>query len=105
MPKLKPGTELPTAREEKEIARQAKEDDTLLTDEQLSEMKPAAEFAELQELVRRGRPRKDEPKQSTTIRLAPEVISFFKSHGKGWQTEINDVLKEYVDKRRSGREH
>ena len=44
-----------------------------------------------------GRPRSDNPKQSTTIRLNAEVLEYFKAQGRGWQTRINDVLQEYVD--------
>jgi uncharacterized protein (DUF4415 family) len=47
-------------------------------------------------LPRRGRPLKDVTKVSTTIRLNPDIIAFFKSHGRGWQTEINDILKKYI---------
>jgi len=47
-------------------------------------------------LVRVGRPRKDNPKQSTTIRLPADVIAYFKLDGKGWQTRISNVLREYV---------
>lgn len=35
-------------------------------------------------------------KNAITIRLEPEVIDFFKSKGKGYQTKINAVLKSYV---------
>ncbi|MBT4267804.1 MAG: BrnA antitoxin family protein [Deltaproteobacteria bacterium] len=34
-----------------------------------------------------------------TIRLAPDVVTHFKSQGKGWQTRINQVLQEYVESR------
>jgi uncharacterized protein (DUF4415 family) len=34
----------------------------------------------------------------TTIRYSPEVVSYFKHTGKGWQTEMDRVLKEYVKK-------
>lgn len=44
-----------------------------------------------------GRPKLANPKQSTTIRLNAEILDFFKSHGKGWQTQINDILQKYVD--------
>nr|MBL0716719.1 BrnA antitoxin family protein [Desulfobacterales bacterium] len=26
-----------------------------------------------------------------------EVVGFFKTQGKGWQTKINDVLQDYVN--------
>ena len=44
MTKLKPGTILPTDKEDKAITQQAKEDNTLLTDEQLATMKPITEL-------------------------------------------------------------
>ena len=43
-----------------------------------------------------GRPKATTTKDSVTIRLSPEVTSYFRSTGKGWQTRINDVLQEYV---------
>ena len=47
--------------------------------------------------MRRRGAQKAPKKQSTTIRLDSEIIDFFKSKGKGWQTEINDVLQRYVN--------
>ena len=97
MPKLKPNTIIPTEKEDKVINKQATKDNTLLNDEQLASMKPMASFRKLQNLAKRGRPPKINPKKSTTIRLDSEVLDFFKSQGKGWQTKINDVLHNYVD--------
>ena len=37
-----------------------------------------------------------ETKKKVTIRLDNEVIDWFKSHGKGYQTKINAVLKSYI---------
>ena len=37
------------------------------------------------------------PKQTITIRLDEEIVSWFKEQGKGYQTRINAVLKLYVD--------
>ncbi|WP_440617155.1 BrnA antitoxin family protein [Cysteiniphilum sp. 6C5] len=34
-------------------------------------------------------------KKSITIRLDSDVIDYFKSMGKGYQTKINSVLREY----------
>lgn len=38
-----------------------------------------------------------ENKTKVTIRLDNEVIDWFKSHGKGYQTKINAVLKSYIE--------
>lgn len=97
MLKLKTGTILPTDKEDRVITLQAKEDNTLFTDNQLAAMKPIAEFTHLKTLAKRGRPLKNNPKKSTTIRLNAEVLDFFKAYGKGWQTEINDILQKYVN--------
>ena len=37
-----------------------------------------------------------ENKTKVTIRLDNDVINWFKSHGKGYQTKINTVLKSYI---------
>ncbi|KQM21948.1 BrnA antitoxin family protein [Novosphingobium sp. Leaf2] len=36
-------------------------------------------------------------KVSTTIRLSPEVIEHFKAGGPGWQSRINDALRDWVN--------
>lgn len=36
-------------------------------------------------------------KRQLTIRLNGEIIDFFKAHGKGWQSEINNILQKYVN--------
>ncbi len=44
--------------------------------------------------VRRGRPKSETPKVSTTIRLSPEVLDHFRAGGPGWQTRIDDTLRK-----------
>ena len=44
--------------------------------------------------VRRGRPKAETTKVSTTIRLSPEVIEYFKAGGPGWQSRIDDALRK-----------
>lgn len=31
-----------------------------------------------------------------TMRFSPEVLDFFKQGGEGWQTRMNEVLKDFV---------
>lgn len=47
-------------------------------------------------LVRRGRPKAQNPKQALTIRYDAEVIEAFKITGKGWQTRMNAALKDWL---------
>ncbi len=79
MPKLKENTIFPNLEEEVAInAGIASYPDTYeLT---------AAEFAELKPF---------------TIRLSPDVLEAFKSTGKGWQTRIDGVLKEWLNEHAS----
>ena len=46
--------------------------------------------------VRRGRPPLYKTKVSTTIRLSQEVIDHFKADGRGWQTRIDEALREWI---------
>lgn len=48
--------------------------------------------------VRRGRPPVARPKVSTTIRLSPDVIDYFKAGGRGWQTRIDEALRDWIGK-------
>jgi uncharacterized protein (DUF4415 family) len=48
-------------------------------------------------LVRRGRPA-GSSKVSTTIRFDDDVLEAFRAMGKGWQSKMNAVLREYVEK-------
>jgi uncharacterized protein (DUF4415 family) len=43
-----------------------------------------------------GRPKAEDPKKSISIRLSSDVLEYFRSTGKGWQTRINEVLQEYI---------
>jgi uncharacterized protein (DUF4415 family) len=36
------------------------------------------------------------PKKAVNIRLAPDILSTFKSTGKGWQSRINDALRDWL---------
>jgi uncharacterized protein (DUF4415 family) len=35
-------------------------------------------------------------KQLVSVRYSPEVLAFFKASGTGWQTRMDDVLKQWV---------
>lgn len=43
-----------------------------------------------------GRPKADKTKEPVSIHLSNEVTDYFRSFGKGWQTRIDEVLKDYV---------
>ena len=45
---------------------------------------------------KRGRPFSVSPKKQIAIRLDPEVLEAFQKNGPGWQTRINDALKEWL---------
>jgi uncharacterized protein (DUF4415 family) len=41
-------------------------------------------------------PQKAPRKISTTIRLSPEVVQYFRADGEGWQSRIDAALKDWV---------
>lgn len=41
------------------------------------------------------------PKKQITLRLDPDVLTFFRKQGKGYQSTINAVLRKYVESRKS----
>ena len=105
MPKLKPGTLIPSKAEDAAIqAGIAADKDTFELDaEWFAKAKPASEvlptdtYASLIALKRpRGRPKAEETKVFTAIRLDAEIVETFKATGKGWQTRINNALKEWL---------
>ena len=87
MPKLKPGTILPTPEEDAAInAGIAADPDTFeLTAEQIAGMRPL-----------RGRPPLARPKAALTMRVDADVLDAFKASGPGWQTRINALLRDAV---------
>ena len=40
------------------------------------------------------------PKKQITLRIDPDVLTFFRKHGRGYQTTINAVLRKYMDARK-----
>ena len=46
--------------------------------------------------VKRGRPRVQTPKVSTTIRLDADILAAFRAKGAGWQSQINAALREWL---------
>ena len=59
-----------------------------LTEEQLKAMVPMRSL--------KGRPKSENRKLLVSVRYSPEVISFFKATGEGWQSRMDNVLREYV---------
>ena len=71
------------------------------TEEDWAKARPASEvLPEIVDEYRRTRGQQQEPtKEQLSIRLSPEVLAFFRAKGKGWQTQIDEVLKKHVGKR------
>ena len=69
-----------------------------ITAEEIAKAKPFSEvFPELAESAKRVRGKQKAPtKQLVSLRLDREVIDAFKSKGAGWQSLINETLKNAV---------
>ncbi len=80
---------VPTPEEDAAInAGIAADPDTFeLNDEQFLQLKPSRS---------RGRPLGSGTKEQLTVRFDSEVIDAFRSAGAGWQTRMNDALKDWL---------
>ena len=86
---------MPTGAEDKVITAAARSDpDALpLTPRQLKSMVPLRTL--------RGRPKSDNRKLLVSVRYSPEVVAYFKSTGEGWQSRMDEALREYVEQHRA----
>jgi uncharacterized protein (DUF4415 family) len=90
---MKPKQKLirPTDAEDAAITAAAMSDPDAIpfTDEEWEQIKP---------LVRRGpgRPLGSGTKSQITLRIDKEVLEKFKAMGTGWQTRMNDVLRQWA---------
>ena len=89
MPKLKAGTVFPTAEEDAAItmAAMADPDATPLTE---------AEWAGVKPKRGPGRPEGSGKKEAATIRYDRDLLEAFKGTGDGWQTRMNNALREWA---------
>jgi uncharacterized protein (DUF4415 family) len=56
----------------------------------------SAEFKQLKPVRGRGRPVSASRKELISIRYDAEVLDAFRSTGEGWQTRMNEALKDWL---------
>lgn len=49
--------------------------------------------------VRRDRPKLESPKELTSIRIDADILARLRESGPGWQSRINDILRDYMNRR------
>lgn len=85
------GLVMPTAAEDAAIAEGIAQDaDTMEI--------TAADAARMQPLRRPGRPKVEQPKVPMTMRVDADVLDAIKASGTGWQTRVNELLREAVQR-------
>ena len=91
----RPAVAMPTVEEDKAITAAARSDRDAqpLTPKQLKEMVPMRTL--------RGRPKSDNKKLLVSVRYSPEVVAYFKSTGAGWQSRMDEALREYIEQHRA----
>ena len=89
-PSSRPHIRVPTDEEDAAITAAAQADPSAqpLTDEQLAAMVPLRSL--------RGRPASKSKKLLVSVRFSPEVVTWFRSTGDGWQSRMDGVLRDYV---------
>lgn len=84
------------------------EDNPEWTQEDFARARPATEILlefigekATQELMRRGRgrPLKADRKVNQTLRMDADVLEAYRRAGKGWQSRINEVLRQHMPQR------
>lgn len=87
MPKLKPGTVLPTVAEDAAIIKAAMSDPDAapFTDEQWEAARP-----------KRGRPPAVSTKQQITLRVDRDTLELMRDSGPGWQTRAASTLSRWI---------
>jgi uncharacterized protein (DUF4415 family) len=92
----RPSVIMPTPEEDKAITAAARNDPDAqpLTSKQLKAMVPLRSL--------RGRPKSENKKLLVSVRYSPEVVAYFKSTGEGWQSRMDSVLREYVERHSRG---
>ena len=105
MPKLKPGTIIPSVEDDALINAgiTADPDSNEFGDDFLLNTKTASDFFDpetystlLAIKKTRGRPKVATPKLFTAIRLDADLVETFKGTGKGWQTRVNAALRQFL---------
>lgn len=84
--------EVPSTAEDRKITAAAKADPDAqpLSSSQLKAMVPLRSV--------RGRPKSENRKLLVSVRYSPEVVAYFKSTGEGWQSRMDGVLRQYVQR-------
>ncbi|VWD15209.1 BrnA antitoxin family protein [Burkholderia contaminans] len=54
------------------------------------------DFKKMKRLGARGRPRAANPKVLLSVRYDADIVEAFKSSGDGWQTRMNDALRDWL---------
>lgn len=107
MPKLKPGTVMPSPAEDLAINAgiAADADNPEWSKEDFARAQPASAVfdaktaAGLRALSRRPGergPQKAPTKERITIRLSREVVESFRATGEGWQTRVDAALQDWL---------
>jgi len=96
MPALKPNHIFVTNEEDATITEAAMSDPDALpwTDEQLETVRP------LMRIGRGGRPKLAVVRPTLNMRVDKPVLDHLRATGKGWQTRVNNLLREAVEQGR-----
>jgi len=95
------------SRKEDDAASRPDADNPEWTREQVRKARPALDLiaekfgADTAQALRRGgRPSKPDRKVNQTLRLDPDVLAAYRRAGPGWQTLMNDVLRQHMPRQR-----
>lgn len=89
-----------TLRDGRKIRLNTPEEDAAITAAAMSDPDAMpltdAEWEAARPRLLRGRPLKESKKVPTTIRFDADVLAALKASGRGWQTRVNEAMREWV---------
>jgi uncharacterized protein (DUF4415 family) len=77
------------------------EDNPEWTAEMLQKAQRFSDLPNSMQAKLRGRPKLAVTKERITIRLSRDVVDHFRASGDGWQTRMDEVLKQWMEKSRA----
>ena len=89
----RPAVSMPSIKEDKAITAAAK------ADPEAQPLTPAQLKSMVSIRALRGRPKSENKKLLLSVRYSPEVVTYFRSTGEGWQSRMDSVLREYVGRK------